>query len=102
MPEAYAHKRKPYPLSNLVGRDFVRVSCSYCKRAHNYRPEDLIQIFGDVDVDSLMRRMICESGREHGRLDVSSFSPSGQAAVGLKIRRLVRLEIKRVPVWREE
>lgn len=69
----------------------------------NYFAHDLIQIFGDVDIDSLMRRMKCERcGDGSGTLDVSTFVPTGSEAVGLKIRRLVRIEFKRVPVWKEE
>jgi hypothetical protein len=103
MPEQYNLKRKPYPLSNLITHmSLVRVTCRYCKRAHCYRPEDLIQIFGDVDVDSLMERMKCENGGDHGVLDVKSFAPSGADAVGLRIRRLVAIKMVRVPVWRED
>ena len=81
----------------------VRVTCKYCKRAHNYRPDDLIQLFGDMDVDSLMTRMRCEiGGNDHGMLDVKAFSPTGREAVGLRIRRLVAIKIQRVPVWRED
>ncbi|MER9405321.1 hypothetical protein NKI36_14865 [Mesorhizobium caraganae] len=33
-------------LSNLNdGRRLVRIQCRYCKRLHNYFPDDLIQIF---------------------------------------------------------
>ncbi|WP_394891477.1 hypothetical protein ACG873_09460 [Mesorhizobium sp. AaZ16] len=56
-----------------------------CKRTHNYFPSDLIQIFGDFDVDSLMDRMRCEGG-DHGRLSVDSFLPTGSEAVGLHRR----------------
>jgi hypothetical protein len=35
-------------------------------------------------------------------LDVNTFVPTGREAVGLKIRRLVKIEFKRAPVWREE
>ena len=80
----------------------MRIRCRYCKREHCYRPDDLIQIFGDVDVDSLMGRMQCENGRDHGRLDVEAFSPTGREAVGLRIRRLVAIKINRVPVWKED
>ena len=104
MPEPYWPKRKRvYPLSALNdGMQLVRVTCRYCKRSHVYRPDDLIQIFGDVDVDSLMDRMRCESGRDHGRPDVNAFQPTGSEAVGLRIRRLVAIKLQRVPVWREE
>ncbi|PSJ57398.1 hypothetical protein [Pseudaminobacter soli (ex Li et al. 2025)] len=63
----------------------------------------LDQIFGDVDIDSLMRRMKCERcGDLSSDLDVTTFVPTGREAVGLKIRRLVRIEFKRVPVWKEQ
>lgn len=97
------HSRYEYRLSAVVNNlHLVRVTCSYCKRKVVYRPEDLIQIYGDVDVDSLIGRMTCEAGADHGYVDVKCFSPSGSEAVGLKIRRLVRLEIKRVPIWKED
>lgn len=102
MPEPYWPKKKDFPLSALVeSRMLIRVSCAYCKRTHVYRPEDLIYIFGDMDTDSLIGLITCEGGSSHGRMDVKGFMPSGSEAVGLKIRRLVRLEIRRVPIWRE-
>ena len=78
----------------------MRVTCHYCKRSHGYYPDDLIQIFGDIDVDSLMGRMRCEAG-DHGPMDVRGFVPTGSEAVGLRIRRLVALKIRRVSVWRD-
>ncbi|MGS1093137.1 hypothetical protein ACVCNR_00950 [Aquamicrobium terrae] len=80
----------------------VRVTCRYCKRSHVYRPDDLIQIFGDVDVDSLMHRMKCEGGAGHGQLDVKGFLPSGSELVGLRIRRLAAIKFQRVPVWKDD
>lgn len=102
MPER--HRRSIYPLSRLneggTSR-LVRVRCAYCKRCHNYFPADLIQIFGDVDVDSLTRRIKCEGG-DHGQLDIETFVPTGSQAVGLRIRRLVAIKIKREPMWRDD
>jgi hypothetical protein len=42
----------------------------YCKTQHNYFPEHVIQIFGDVDVDSLMTRMKCERGDHDNRRSI--------------------------------
>jgi hypothetical protein len=103
MPETYAPKRKDYPLSALNdGLRLVRVRCAYCKRQHCYYPDDLIRIFGDVDVDSLSFRMKCETDPAHGHPVVEAFAPTGREAVGLRIRRLKALKILTVPVWKEE
>jgi hypothetical protein len=102
MPEPYLPKTRDYPLSNLnQARQMVRVRCSYCKRTHNYFPSDLIQIFGDVAVDSLIRRMKCEDCSSPGSIRVEAFSPTGSEAVGLRVRRLVAIKIQRIPVWRD-
>lgn len=104
MPEPYWIKAKAYPLSSAnQARQMVRVRCPMCKRQHNYFPEDLIQIFGDIDVDALISRMKCEKcGISSSLMDVRTFSPTGSEAVGMKIRRLVSIKIQRIPVWREE
>lgn len=89
LPDAWLHGFDGAP---LVGTD----------KLHNYAPSDLIQIFGDVDVDSLAFRIKCENGKDHGRLEVEAFVPTGSEAVGLRIRRLVAIKINRVPIWRED
>ncbi|WP_378947795.1 hypothetical protein [Mesorhizobium sp. ANAO-SY3R2] len=52
-------------------------------------------------MDSLVHRMKCEAG-DHGTMRVEAIYPTGKEAIGLKIRRLVAIKIRRVPVWREE
>lgn len=102
MPEL--HRTKPFPLSNLNdARQLVRVECAYCKRRQHYYPTDLIQLFGDVDVDSLTGRMTCENALDgtHGFLYVEAIFPTAYEAVGLKIRRLVGIKFRRIPVWKE-
>ena len=83
MPERYGPKNKDYPLSRLNqgGMQLVRVHCRYCKRTHNYFPDDLIQIFGDVDVDSLMDRMRCEAGDLAGWMCTHSRQPAARLSV---------------------
>jgi len=92
-----------YPVSKLIQhRLILRVRCHTRKTLHHYRPEDLIQIFGDADVNSLHRRRKCEQCRRNSALSVDFFQPVGSDAIGLKIRRLVAIKLLRVPVWREE
>ncbi len=104
MPEPYWPKEKnAYHLSDADrNRTIVRVRCRYCKRLAHYNPVDLVEIFGDIEVDDLMRRMTCEGGKNHGHLDVECISPSAADAVGIKIRRLAGIRLRRIPVWRED
>lgn len=48
--------------------------------------------------------MVCENTPTgtHGNLDVSRLVPTAGEAVGLKIRKLVAIKIRRIPVWKEE
>ena len=98
------NRTTPFPLSKLNdARDLVEVRCAYCRRAHVYYPTDLIQLFGDVDVDSLSGRMKCESvPGGHGFLKVERVFSGSREMVGKKIRRLVAIRVQRIPVWREE
>jgi hypothetical protein len=102
MPEPYWPKRKgAYTLSMAErNRTLVRVRCPYCKRVAHYHPVDLIEIYGDIEVDDLMRRMKCEAGN-HATLDVRCISPSASEAVGIKVRRLTGILLQRVPLWKE-
>lgn len=104
MPEPYWPKRKnAFHLSDADrNHTIIRVRCRYCKRTAYYNPVDLIVVFGDVEVDDLMDKMRCERGRDHGRLLVECISPSAADAVGMKIRRLDSIQLRRIPIWRED
>lgn len=83
-------------------RTLIRIRCAYCKRVAHYHPIDLLEIYGDVEVDSLMRRMRCEVGKDHGDMDVRCISPSAEEAQGMKVRRLTGVILTRVPIWTEK
>ena len=103
MPEPYWPKHKgAFCLSDADrNQTIIRVRCRFCKRMAHYNPIDLIVIFGDVEVDELMEKMRCEGGKEHGRLLVECISPAGADAVGIRIRRLEGIRLRRKPIWRE-
>ena len=99
------NRTTPFPLSRLNdARELLEVRCAYCKRAHVYYATDLMQLFGDADVDSLAARMTCENAKNgsHGFLQVQRIFSGSREMVGRKIRRLVAIRVKRVPVWSEE
>lgn len=79
----------------------VRVSCRCRAGDRYYEPADLIQIFGDVDVNRLDRTMKCERcGRQE--LDVDVRLPAAMDRAKIKVRRLVEIKIRKLPVWRIE
>lgn len=99
MPEPYWPKRKgTFKLSD-AGRnnDVIKVRCRYCKRERLYETRDLIEAFGDIEVDDVGERMReCLRCRSSFHLfDVDAIGRRDRAAQGV-IRR------KRVLVWRDE
>ncbi|MEQ1938637.1 hypothetical protein ABMA46_10305 [Mesorhizobium sp. CN5-321] len=104
MPEPYWPKdRNAYTLRMAErNRTIVRVRCAYCKRVAYYHPVDLMEIWGDVEVDDLMHKMRCEAGKDHGNMDVRCISPSAEEMQGMKIRRLTGIVLTRRPVWSEK
>ena len=103
MPEPYWPKHKNgYHLTQADrNRTLVQVRCAYCKRVAHYHPVDLIEIYGDVEVDDLMVKMRCEAGKDHGRLDVRCVSPSAEEMQGIRLRRLIGIQLRRIPIWKE-
>lgn len=80
----------------------VRVQCRLCRVIHNYRPEDLQRLFGDLGINSIERRMRCEQCGRKDYMQVTLWFPTAEERRELAIRRLVRIETKRIPVWRDE
>lgn len=101
MPEPYwpKHRKKNSFTLSDAGRnnDVIKVSCRYCKRARLYETGDLIEAFGDIEVDDVIVKMHeCRQCRSSFHsLDVSAIGRRDRAARGI-IRR------KRVLVWRDE
>lgn len=101
MPEQYEPKRKAYLLSDAK-RDgmLVRIRCNYHKIQRWYVPDDLRQIFGDIDVDSIMRRMRCDQCRNF--VDVKGEILSATERRTIRVRRLERMRYVARPVWRDD
>lgn len=80
----------------------VRVSCGYHDDRRYYRPADLIQIFGDIDVNRLGRLMKCERCGRRDNIDVEARLLPAQERDRITVRRLVEIKIRKLPVWRED
>lgn len=103
MPEQPPRSRNliwPLSRAQAVGQ-LVRVRCPICPGWRHYEPADLQCLLGDVDVNAVSRRMHCERCGGHG-MRAEVFIPVAAERARLKVRRLVAIKIKRVPVWRDE
>jgi hypothetical protein len=63
---------------------------------------DLVQIFGDVNVNQLDSAMKCERCGRRDNPDVDVRLPSAMELDKIKVRRLVKIKVTKRPVWREE
>lgn len=77
----------------------VRVSCCGVRY---YRVDEVAKILGNIRVVDLGRHMSCE--KCGGRQDLSwrlSY-PSASERASIQVRRLVRIDTIKRPVWRDE
>jgi hypothetical protein len=106
MPEQHPKNRPPngsWTLSQAhdVGQ-LVGVRCGHCPGKRYYRPGCLIQLFGNMECHSLEVSMSCERCGRGDEIRARVFIPTAQERMQMKVRRLVAIMIKRVPVWKDE
>jgi predicted metal-binding protein len=105
MPEPSRTPRTYVPWTLSKAHDtgqLVCVSCGLCPGKRYYRPADLKVVFGDMDAHSLAPFMKCERCGKKDYMRAELVTPIGEEAVRIKVRRLVRIKTKRVPVWRDD
>lgn len=104
MPEQPPRRRgKGARLSHAINqRQIVTTKCAACNSRHHYYPEDLQKLFGDIECDDIQDRIRCDrcAGRETMRVSVHGLAASERQAI--RMRRLVDIKIRKVPVWRDE
>ncbi|MER2534653.1 MAG: hypothetical protein ABTQ31_05760 [Rhizobiaceae bacterium] len=103
MPEPYwpkFWKKNAFTLVDAGKQNFlVKVSCRYCKRARLFETADLVETFGDMEVDHLAEKLRrCNGCKKTHTLQVGVLLRTESEAATLIRRRLV----KRRPVWRDE
>ena len=42
-----------------------------------------------------------EGGKDHGRLDVRGVSSSAEEVQGIELRRLIGIQPRRIPIWKD-
>ena len=92
-----------WPLSSAhdVGQ-VLRVTCGWCPGKRHYLPSDLQQLLGDIAVHAVAAKMTCERCGRRDAMSAYAFIPVASERQRLRIRRLVKIKVKQVPVWRDE
>lgn len=86
-----------------ASRQYVKVKCGLCHgAARYYYPADLVRLLGDVPVLSLRDVMRCEKCGRRQYLDIDVLSASAAERATFRVRRLVEVKVKKLPVWRED
>lgn len=101
MPEPYRKKAYTLSMAETHAR-YALVWCRYCKQRRYYRLADLRAVFGDVDCDSVVdhHNWRCTKCDGTGRVDMRLEEPPADGS-GI-VRRLVRIDTIKRPVWRDE
>lgn len=105
MPEPYWPKKKnSYSLRDAEKNSrYARIFCRYCKRERLFLVRELRVVFGDIEVDDVVysgSRWRCEGCDGTGVLDLNLVDD--RSVKGAVVRRLVKIEHIRRPVWRDE
>lgn len=87
--------------ANAYGQ-LVRIECQWCSITRFYRPDDLIQLMGNRTLDRIAWKMRCDRCKRQDYLNVSFFLPTAREMEGRTVRRLVRVQTIRWPIWRDE
>ncbi len=105
MPESTGRRRRgpAWRLSNAhaVGQ-LARIRCGHCRISRYYEPADLQQLFGDVEIDQVVRRMRCERCGLQDYLNATLEMPTALERTSIRIRRLAGVRMVRKVVWRDE
>ena len=79
----------------------IRVTCTWCRRTHRYRPGDLMQLLGDVPFLYIEKQFRCSDCGKRDYMDARLEMPSAKERVGMRIRRLVEVRTVRQPIWED-
>lgn len=60
-----------------------------------------MQLFGDVDVNRLSRTMKCERCGRKDNIECDVIVPVAAERERIAVRRLVKIEVRKRPVWRD-
>lgn len=106
MPEPYWPKRKnAYTLSDAMKHsELALIRCSHCKTERYYLLRDLRTLFGDIECDDVVYQQswrCTQCGRVRS-LDIDLVNIPAAERRGIKVRRLVRVDYIRRPVWQDE
>jgi hypothetical protein len=104
MPEKNGYSRKDlaFTLQHADEHNMlVRVTCQHCRITRRYLAKDLLTLCGPVGLDRLPRWFRCEKcGNKHWMV-VDWETLYGSAIGKTKVRRLVKVTYKRVPIWKD-
>jgi hypothetical protein len=82
--------------------DLILIRCGHCNIKRWYEPSDLIRLFGDVDIELIDGRMLCEKCRNKEFVRAEARHLTALERVGIRVRRLAEIRVVRRVVWKDE
>ncbi|WP_416355592.1 hypothetical protein ACLNGM_15240 [Aureimonas phyllosphaerae] len=79
----------------------VEVACNFCRTTRYYSPADMRVLLGNVEVDSLRRRLKCEDCGKRDYVEVIGKDLPAHEKNGKVLRKLTSIQVLRRPVWKD-
>lgn len=104
MPErdGYTRKQMAYtlPQADIDGM-LVKVTCQRCRITRYYLPKDLLTLCGPVGIHEIPLWFRCDECHEKRDMVADWKAVYGEDIKTLRVRRLVNVTYKRMPVWED-
>lgn len=80
----------------------IRVRCSACRITRFFLPEDMLTLFGDIEVHHVERKLHCDRCGGKDYVSATGVSLAANQKAGMTLRRLERIKMVRRVIWRDE
>jgi hypothetical protein len=95
-----SHELEP-PANPARFNMLVKVTCQLCRVRRRYLATDLLTLCGPVGLDEIPLKFRCEKCDDKRDMVADFENQHGEDIGKLKIRRLVKVTYKRLPIWQD-
>lgn len=99
----YQKQKEQFTLSTAEQHGMLlKLRCGLCKQVHLYYARDVMTLIGDLSLWEIANNIKCEKCDKGDYLKADWKHLYGPDIGKTKVRKLVRIRLVQIPVWKEE